>query len=98
MVNIDNWIHSSEHNFFTKYYPTFDSMNTKQYIQHERKWLSKAMHLMLNEKVVKELNPVEQLRYRELIERVIEGELDFLIEAPKEYQELYGGNELRVIK
>lgn len=73
-------------------------MNTKQYIQHERKWLFKAMRMMLNERSVKDLNSMEKLRYRELIERVIEGELDFLIEAPEEYQEFYGGNELRMIK
>ncbi|WP_258542518.1 hypothetical protein [Parvicella tangerina] len=73
-------------------------MNTQQYIQHERKWLFKAMHLMLNEEATKTLSPAERIRYRELIERVIEGELDFLIEAPEEYKELYEGDVLRVIK
>ncbi|CAG5083782.1 hypothetical protein CRYO30217_02287 [Parvicella tangerina] len=56
------------------------------------------MHLMLNEEATKTLSPAERIRYRELIERVIEGELDFLIEAPEEYKELYEGDVLRVIK
>lgn len=53
---------------------------------------------MLQEMPIHALSGVEQAKYKELVNRVLQGELDFLIEAPEEYQELYGGNELRIIK
>lgn len=73
-------------------------MNIKTYIQHEREWLNKAEEIMMQEHSIADLTPVELTKFKELVNRVLQTEYEFLHEAPEEYQELYGGNELRIIK
>lgn len=55
------------------------------------------MHLMLDDNTISPLSPIERLKYQEFVERVLQSELEFLIESPEEYQDLYGGNELRIV-
>lgn len=72
-------------------------MNAKQYITHEKKWLNKAEEIMMQELSISQLNPIEMNKFRELVSRVLQAEYEFLNESPEEYQEMYGGNELRIV-